>query len=230
MGKGTWAVVVAGGEGRRYGGPKQFALLEGRSVLDWSVRAARSVADEVVLVLPEGRLSDRSSHGGCSIVTAGGPSRASSVRAGLGLVPDDVEIVVVHDAARPLASPALFEIVVAAVRGGAAGAIPGLAVVDTLKRVGAGRVLATVDRSDLVAVQTPQGFRARLLRQAHIGLPEATDDAALLEAIGERVVVVPGEAWNLKLTEQDDLERLRAWARAAGTLAGSLASPATLGL
>ena len=94
---------------------------------------------------------------------------------------------------------------------GADGAIPGVAVVDTVKRVRGGRVVETLDRSELVAVQTPQAFRAELLRRAHEGEPEATDDAGLLEALGSRVVVVPGEYHNLKLTSPDDLVIAERW-------------------
>lgn len=224
----TWAVVVAAGEGRRYGGPKQFVQLAGQPVLAWSVAAARSVADEVVLVLPPGRLDDPLPGLGCRHVVAGGSTRAASVRAGLQSVPERAEIVVVHDAARPLATPELFSKVVEAVREGAAGAIPGLPVTDTLKRVGTGgRVLSTIDRAELVAVQTPQAFRHAVLRRAHAAGGEATDDAALLEALGEEVVVVPGEARNLKLTDPADLERLAAWAAEVGVGASSF--PAALG-
>jgi 2-C-methyl-D-erythritol 4-phosphate cytidylyltransferase len=207
-----WAVVVAAGAGRRYGGLKQFSMLGGRPVLEWSVEAARTVADEVVLVLPAAQMRDVAWQLGCSRVVEGGPTRAASVRAGLSAVPLDAEIVVVHDAARPLASPQLFSLVIEAVRSGAAGAVPGLALADTVKRVSGGRVLATLDRSELVAVQTPQAFNAKALRRAHASNAEASDDAALLEALGETVVVVPGEARNLKLTEPVDLERLEAWA------------------
>ena len=106
------------------------------------------------------------------------------MRAGLAAVPADAEIVVVHDAARPLAGADLFQRTVAAVRAGADAAIPGVPVTDTVKQVEDGRVVATVDRSRLVAVQTPQAFRAAVLRRAHAGDPEATDDAALVEALG----------------------------------------------
>lgn len=212
----TWAVVVAAGAGRRYGGLKQFTSLAGRPVLQWSVDAARSVADEVVLVLPAAHVGDVGRHAGCRHVVAGGATRAASVRAGLAVVPDEAQIVVVHDAARPLASPDLFALVVDAVRSGAAGAVPGIPVSDTLKRVDQGRILATVERAELVAVQTPQAFRGAALRRAHASLAEATDDAALLELLGEEVVVVPGEPRNLKLTDAHDLERLEAWAAEAG--------------
>src|SRR5207253_1205874 len=99
----------------------------------------------------------------------GGATRSESVRNGLAAVPDDVEVIVVHDAARPLASAALFDAVIDAVRGGADGAVPGISVVDTVKRVKDGRVVETLDRTTLVAVQTPQAFRAAALRAAHAG-------------------------------------------------------------
>jgi 2-C-methyl-D-erythritol 4-phosphate cytidylyltransferase len=127
------------------------------------------------------------------------------VRAGLGAVPLGAEIVVVHDAARPLASAELFHAVIGAVRDGADGAVPGLAVADTLKRVDDVRVTATVDRVGLVAVQTPQAFAAATLRAAHATGADATDDAALVEEIGGTVVVVPGDPRNLKVTGPADL-------------------------
>ena len=140
----------------------------------------------------------------------GGATRSESVRRGLDRVPDEATIVCVHDAARPFASAALFERVVASVAAGADAAIPGLPLADTVKEVDAdGVVVATPDRSRLVAVQTPQAFRAAVLRRAHAEGGEGTDDAALVEAVGGRVVVVAGEPANRKLTVPDDL----AWAR-----------------
>jgi 2-C-methyl-D-erythritol 4-phosphate cytidylyltransferase len=105
----------------------------------------------------------------------------------------------------------LFRAVVEAVVDGADGAVPGIAVSDTVKRVNGSRVVETLDRSALVVVQTPQAFRAAVLRRAHLGEPEATDDAGLLEALGSSVVVVPGEYRNLKLTSPDDLATAERW-------------------
>jgi 2-C-methyl-D-erythritol 4-phosphate cytidylyltransferase len=131
------------------------------------------------------------------------------VRAGLAAVPADADVIAVHDAARPLAAPALYAAVVAAVRAGADGAIPGIPVADTLKRVDARGheqvIVGTVDRSALVAAQTPQAFRADVLRAAHASGDDATDDAALVEARGGKVVIVPGDPSNLKLTGPRDL-------------------------
>jgi 2-C-methyl-D-erythritol 4-phosphate cytidylyltransferase len=218
----VWSIVVAGGAGRRFGERKQFSSLGGRPVLAWAVEACRGVSDGVVLVVPAGVEADDPSHAGADAVVAGGATRADSVRHGLHAVPTDADIVVVHDAARPLASPALFAAVLAALREeGVDGAIPGLAPSDTIKVVDeAMNVTSTLDRAALVAVQTPQAFRAAALRaaHAHVGAETgpggaATDDAMLVEATGGKVRVVPGHAENLKITTPDDLvaaERLLA--------------------
>ncbi len=199
----VWAVVVAAGSGSRFGGFKQYELLGKRRVVDWAVGACRPVVDAVVLAVPPNRPPRVEEK--VDIVVAGGATRSSSVRAGLAALPADVEVVVIHDAARPLAARALFEAVIAAVRAGAEGAVPGLPITDTVKRVRDGEVVETLDRSELVCVQTPQAFRAEVLRRAHRGDPEATDDAALVEAIGGRVVVVAGDPENIKLTARGDL-------------------------
>lgn len=190
--------------------------LAGRPVLLHALDVASACCDEVVLVLPPDHLDAFGGDGRRAV--AGGSSRAASVRAGLSAIRADAEVVVVHDAARPLASAALFDAVIAAVGGGADGAVPGLPLADTVKRVSGGAVVETLDRSTLVAVQTPQAFRAEVLRRAHAGEPEATDDAGLVEAIGGRVVVVTGEPRNLKLTTPADL--VLAHALLAGEHAG----------
>jgi len=208
----VWAIVVAAGSGSRFGSRKQFALLAGRPVAQWSVDAARKAADGVVLVVPADDLEGAAGLGADAVV-AGGATRAESVRRGLSRVPLAADVVVVHDAARPLASPSLFAAVVApllepgAQEQGPDGVVCALPVSDTLKRVdpGTGTVTATVDRSALVAVQTPQAFAAAMLRRAHEGDPDATDDAALVERIGGTVRVVPGEPHNVKLTVPSDL-------------------------
>lgn len=211
----VWSIVVAGGSGRRFGGPKQYESLAGRPVLEWAVRACRACSAGVVLVVPEtsgpetsgAAAADTGRYGADTIVT-GGATRADSVRRGLAAVPADAEVIVVHDAARPLASGALFAAVVAALsEAGVDGAVPGLAPGDTIKAVdGHGIVTSTLDRSALVAVQTPQAFRAEALRRAHgRAEPGATDDAMLVEALGGRVRVVPGESHNVKITDPGDL-------------------------
>jgi len=205
----VWVVVVAAGDGRRFGGPKQFAALRGRTLVAWSVAAARSVADGVVVVVPDAALDATTGPAqiaGADVVVAGGPTRSASVRAGLAAVDPEAGVVVVHDGARPLASAALFRSVVAAVEAGADAAVPGLALTDTVKEVVGDVVVTTVERAGLFAVQTPQAFRADLLRRAHATGGEATDDAALVEACGATVHVVPGEPRNIKVTTPSDLE------------------------
>jgi 2-C-methyl-D-erythritol 4-phosphate cytidylyltransferase len=196
----VWAIVVAAGSGSRFGTdtPKQFRDLGGRRMLDWSLAAAATTCDGVVAVLPADRLEPGA--------VAGGASRSDSVRAGLAAVPDDAEVIVVHDAVRPLAGPDLFDRVVAAVRAGADGAVPGIPVADTIKQVDPDgvRVIETLERATLRAVQTPQAFAAPVLRRAHARGEEATDDAALVEALGGTVVVVEGDATNLKITRPED--------------------------
>jgi 2-C-methyl-D-erythritol 4-phosphate cytidylyltransferase len=201
--------VVGGGSGQRYGRAKQYEQLGGERVIDRSRRIAEAVSDGVVVVVPA---EDAERESG----VAGGETRSASVRAGLGVVPDDADVICVHDAARPLASRELYLRVIDAVLGGADAAIPGVPVTDTIKVVDPqGRVTATLDRATLVAVQTPQAFRASVLRKAHARADEATDDAALVEAFGGTVVVVPGDDANRKITRPDDLEWTR---RAVGAI------------
>ena len=196
------AIVVAAGGGRRFGAAKQFLPLGPRRLVDHAVAAAAAACDQVVVVLPADTSWD-----GAPVTAAvpGGATRAESVRAGLAALGRDVDVVVVHDAARPLATPALFHAVIDAVLDGADAAVPGVPIVDTIKRVDGDHVVATVSRDDLVAVQTPQAFRAKALRAAHADGRDATDDAALLEAVGGTVVVVAGDPRNLKVTTVADL-------------------------
>jgi 2-C-methyl-D-erythritol 4-phosphate cytidylyltransferase len=195
-------IIVAAGTSSRFGRLKQFESLGGRQVLEWSVAAARSVAAGLVLVVPD---EAGVAHHWADAVVCGGSTRAASVRAGLDAVPADAEVVVVHDAARPLAGTQLFHAVVDAIAPGVDAAVPGLPVTETVKQVDGDRVVSTLDRSQLVAVQTPQAFRAGPLRAAHQTGGEATDDAALVEDAGGTVVVVPGDPRNLKLTGPSDL-------------------------
>jgi 2-C-methyl-D-erythritol 4-phosphate cytidylyltransferase len=169
-------------------------------VVDWSIDAARSVADGVVLVVPPDDV-DSVAEPAVDVVVAGGASRSDSVRAGLAAVPADAEVVLVHDGARPLATHALFRAVVDAVLAGADAAVPVAPVVDTVTDPHG----TPVDRDALRAVQTPQGFRATVLRAVHATQPDATDDATLVVAGGGRLRHVHGARWNLKITEPDDL-------------------------
>ena len=199
---GVWGIVVAAGRGDRFGAPKQFLELGGARLVDRAVASTAAACDEVVVVLPADVAWDGAP---VARAVAGGATRSASVRAGLDAVPDAVDVIVVHDAARPLASPGTFRAVIDAVRRGCDGAVPAIPVSDTVKRVAHGCVLETVDRADLVAVQTPQAFRAAVLRDAHRVGGDASDDAALVEAIGGVVAVVAGEPRNIKVTGPDDL-------------------------
>ena len=194
--------MVGGGSGRRFGTPKQYEMIGSVRVIDRSVAVARSMSDGVVVVVPP---QDAVREG----AVAGGATRSDSVRAGLAAVPADATIVCVHDAARPLASAELYRRAIAAVHDGADAAIPGIPVTDTIKVVADGVVVSTPDRSALVAVQTPQAFRAGVLRAAHEAGGDATDDATLVEGLGGVVAVVAGETTNRKITVPEDL----IWAR-----------------
>lgn len=214
----VWTIVVAGGSGVRFGTAKQYEMLGDRRVLDWSIATAQSVSDGVVVVVPAHDAQREHA-------VAGGASRSDSVRAGLAAVPAEATIICVHDACRPFASVHMYEQVIDAVCSGSAdtsqlivAAIPGLPVTDTIKQVDStGRVTGTPRRDQLVAVQTPQAFRASALRdahakavaaQSHMQAP-ATDDAMLVEQAGGVVVVVDGSSAARKITEPADLQ----WAR-----------------
>ena len=212
----VWIVIVAAGSGTRFGGPKQYELLGSARIVDRSIATACRVADRVALVVAAGDVDELCSQlrtNPAVTVVAGGASRSASVRAGLAAVSDDAEVIVVHDAARPLATDALFRQVIASVRAGAGAAVPGVAVSDSLRRVDGG----VVDRARVVAVQTPQAFRADLLRRAHRDDPDAYDDATLVEMIGGKVEIVPGESTNFKITTAHDLMVARMLVSAEGT-------------
>ncbi|MBM3805328.1 MAG: 2-C-methyl-D-erythritol 4-phosphate cytidylyltransferase [Actinobacteria bacterium] len=199
-----WTIIVAAGTGSRFGSPKQFSLINERRIVDWAVETARVSSDGVVVVLP----AEQAVREGGVI---GGATRSASVRNGLAAVPNEATIICVHDAARPFASEFLFDEVINAVCAGADGAVPALPVIDTIKVIDENKnVVSTPNRRELVAVQTPQAFRARALRVAHAKNPEGTDDATLVENNGFKVVVVDGDALNRKITTPDDLN----WARA----------------
>ena len=187
---------MAAGSGSRFGGAKQFVELAGRRLVDHAVDVARARSAGVVAVTPSGEHV-----AGADLSVAGGSTRSASVRAGLAAVPGSASVIVVHDAARPLAGTGLFDAVLDAIAAGADAAVPAVAVIDTLRERDGG----VVDRDRLVAVQTPQAFRAAALRAAHASAPEATDDAAVVESSGGRVVLVEGDRWNLKVTEPSDL-------------------------
>ena len=203
------SVIVAGGSGLRFGTRKQFALLAGRSVLEHTLETVLAVSDQTVIVVPEDSVADtqdalspqaEAAHGD-AIVVAGGATRAESVRAGLTAVAAKASVVLVHDAARPLATAALFTRVIERVANGAAAVIPVVGVTDSIRHVD-GHV---VDRASLQAVQTPQGFQPEALRAAHATGADATDDATLVGDLGYEVATVDGEPENRKLTVPSDL-------------------------
>ena len=211
-------MVVAAGSGTRLdaGVPKAFVDLHGEPLLAHALHRvwASGVVDEVVLVVPTAHHEAATAlpvltELGRVAVVPGGDTRQASVRRGLAAVGDDVDVVLVHDAARCLAPPALFAAVVAAVRGGHGAVVPGVPVADTLRSTDG----HTVDRSLLRAVQTPQGFDRRVLEHAHAEaahlaadeLSAATDDAGLVERAGGQVHLVDGAPEAFKVTTPQDL-------------------------
>ncbi len=216
-------VIVAGGSGSRVGGEelKQFRWVVGRPALLHSVQAFMARADvaTVVVVLPKAYAADPPPWlFQCDVdrllVSVGGRERHESVYNGLEDLPEQVRVVVVHDAARPLVTDETIERVIAAARTGV-GAVAALPVVDTLKRVDEhGHIIETVSREQLWRAQTPQAFPREMLERAHIAARServgATDDAGLCERIGETVVVVRGSERALKITEESDFARAEA--------------------
>ncbi|WP_025158393.1 2-C-methyl-D-erythritol 4-phosphate cytidylyltransferase [Leifsonia aquatica] len=213
-------VVVAAGSGTRLGAglPKAFVRLAGRTLLERSLGAVRGLAEpaQTIVVAPAEHLDEARTIAEAALgdvapvaVVPGGETRQRSVAAGLGALAPDIDVVLVHDAARALTPPALFDAVVAAVRSTGHGVIPGLPVSDTIKRVSPdGEVHETVDRSALSAIQTPQGFpRDQLLAAYAAAERDETDDAGLVSAAGHPVSVVPGDAHAFKITTPWDLRR-----------------------
>jgi 2-C-methyl-D-erythritol 4-phosphate cytidylyltransferase/2-C-methyl-D-erythritol 4-phosphate cytidylyltransferase/2-C-methyl-D-erythritol 2,4-cyclodiphosphate synthase len=212
------AVVVAAGSGTRLaaGRPKAFVLLGGVTLLEHAVSRVRDGGVEhVVAVVPSALLAEAAALlGDTAQVVPGGDQRQDSVAAGMAALAADVQVVLVHDAARCLAPASLVARVAAAVGPHAPAVVPGLPVVDTLKEVdGAGHVVATVGREPLRRVQTPQGFDRTVLEQAHAAADDsaATDDATLVERLGLAVSVVPGDELALKVTTAEDLALAEWW-------------------
>ena len=205
------AILVAAGSGSRFGGdaPKQFLTLAGKPVIR---HAAEALLPHVAALQPVGEAGPiGAALAGLDARPAvpGGATRQASVAAGLEALADFApDIVLVHDAARPVLPPGTIPALLEALRTHD-GAIPAVPVADTLKRVAGGRITATVARDGLFRAQTPQAFRYALLRRLHQdGDPAATDDAALLEAAGHPVAIIPGSEDNIKLTFAEDRVRL----------------------
>ncbi|MFG6403584.1 2-C-methyl-D-erythritol 4-phosphate cytidylyltransferase [Microbacterium sp. P04] len=214
-------IVVAAGAGTRLGagGPKAFIGLDEDSILRHALANVFAGPEaQVVIVTPTGfegdALTDALAVAGdrreLITVVTGGRARQDSVAAGLAAVWADVEYVLVHDAARALTPPAVFDRVISSLDAGLPAVIPALPVVDTLKRIAGTSVSAAVDRSEIVAAQTPQGFRRDLLVTAYrVASREFTDDAALVADAGHPVAVVAGDPLAFKITTPQDLDRAR---------------------
>ena len=210
------AILVAAGRGVRAGGdrPKQFRALAGQSVLSRAVAAfaGRDDIAQIVIVHPPGgeaAVRAAPSPGPEPVLVAGGDSRAASVRAGLAALGDDIDAVLIHDAARPLLPKAVIGRVIAALEAGHDGAAPGLALTDALWRGEDGRVAATLPRAGLWRAQTPQGFRLAPFRAAHRAATgsEAADDVEIARAGGLDVAIIEGDERNIKITTPGDFTR-----------------------
>lgn len=240
----VWAIVLAAGSGTRFGSLKQFADLGGDSLVARTVKSViRAGADGVVVVLPEGTLTTETSlnnflhsslnsslnsslHGfeNTSLSTlaslaavysiAGGATRAESVRAGLARIDAEADIVVITDAAHALATPAVYRRVIAAVKAGADGAVPGLPLTEVVKAVGPSDgdlvVSGSLARETHRLVQTPHAFRTAALRAVHASAGQAVEDSAMVAGAGGRVVVVDGEITNIHVTTPEELSVARA--------------------
>lgn len=202
----TWCVVLAGGQGRRFGGPKQLERLGDRRLVDWAVDVASDECDGVVLVLPE-----RVSWDGLPVnaTVPGGDTQFASLSSGVARVPPTASVIVIHDAAHPLVDGLLFRRVLAAVRaGGADGAVPALPVRDTPVHVHQGRVLHHLLRDGLFLMQAPMAFRATSLRRALAGALASvrpTDAATLVRKAGGVIKTVPGDPANVHVTTLEEL-------------------------
>jgi 2-C-methyl-D-erythritol 4-phosphate cytidylyltransferase len=217
----TWAILAAAGSGERLGAdrPKSFVALGELPLLATSMERLDESdwIDAIVVAAPRGweepsiLLAEEIGAGKVSAVVPGGATRAESVRSALAEVPDDAVAVLVHDAARPLVDDDVVGRVLSPLSEGWDGVVPALPIADTVKRVDGDRVLGTLDRADLIAVQTPQAFLVDTLRRAVAGGGEATDCAGLVEAAGGRIRWVEGDPRLLKVTTRADLERVAAW-------------------
>ena len=203
------AIIAGAGLGNRLGAnlPKALIQIEGISLVERAFSALSKVVDEIVITSPEGFADEfRKIVGESAKVITGGVLRSDSVKLALKSLSPSVEYVLVHDAARGLATSDLASRVLAELKGGELAVIPALAVVDTIKEVDVeGYVRNTPDRSALRAVQTPQGFTTSVLKRAHEASEDATDDAALVEAIGVKVKTIAGEALAMKVTNPEDI-------------------------
>jgi 2-C-methyl-D-erythritol 4-phosphate cytidylyltransferase len=221
----VWAVLVAAGRGERLGEdrPKAFVRLGDLPLLAEPLRRldeCESIEHVIVVAPPDWEepailLAEEVGASKVVACVTGGETRTDSVRAGVAEVPEEAAVILVHDAARPLVDTGVVQRLIEALARGFDGAVPTLPLSDTVKRVAGSVVSETLDRSELVTVQTPQAFVATVLRDAldpvRAKLAQATDCAALVEAAGGRVTTVAGDERLLKITTRADLERVTGW-------------------
>jgi 2-C-methyl-D-erythritol 4-phosphate cytidylyltransferase/2-C-methyl-D-erythritol 2,4-cyclodiphosphate synthase len=203
------AIIAGAGMGHRLGAeiPKALIQIQGITLLERAFTSLSKVVDEIIITAPEGYEEQfKAIVGQSAEVITGGVLRSDSIRVALKALSPSVESVLIHDAARALASSALAARVLGDVQSGQSAVIPVLKVIDTIKEIDRdGFVRATPDRSSLVAAQTPQGFNRQVLERAHSASDDATDDAALVEAIGVKVKTIEGEASAFKITTKEDI-------------------------
>jgi 2-C-methyl-D-erythritol 4-phosphate cytidylyltransferase/2-C-methyl-D-erythritol 2,4-cyclodiphosphate synthase len=203
------AIIAAAGSGERFGAtlPKALITLGNRTLIEHAVAALAPVVSEIVICAPAGYEEQIQELVGNDItVVVGGATRSESVRAGIAALSGNAKFVLVHDAARALATTELAQRVLTSLEKGEVAVIPGLELIDTVKSVDAsGHVTSTPDRASFRRVQTPQGFDLEVLKKAHATGADATDDGALVEAIGHKVLIIKGEECALKITTPTDL-------------------------
>jgi 2-C-methyl-D-erythritol 4-phosphate cytidylyltransferase/2-C-methyl-D-erythritol 2,4-cyclodiphosphate synthase len=203
------AIIAAAGTGERFGAtlPKALISLGNRTLIEHAVAALAPVASEIVICAPAGYEKQIQELVGDDItVVVGGTTRSDSVRAGIAALSGKSKYVLVHDAARALATTDLAQRVLTSLEKGEVAVIPGLELIDTVKSIDAsGHVIATPERASLRRVQTPQGFELAILKKAHESAAEATDDGALVEALGHKVFIIKGEERAIKVTTPADL-------------------------
>ncbi|MBM3656307.1 MAG: 2-C-methyl-D-erythritol 4-phosphate cytidylyltransferase [Actinobacteria bacterium] len=205
------AIIAGAGMGHRLGAdiPKALIQIQGITLLERAFASLSRVVDEIIITAPSGYEEQfRSLVGQSAHVITGGALRSDSIRIALKALSPSVESVLIHDAARALASSGLARRVLSQVQAGQDAVIPALKVVDTIKEIDRdGFVRSTPDRSSLVAAQTPQGFSRQVLERAHSASDEATDDAALVEALGIKVKTIEGEISAFKITTKEDISQ-----------------------
>ncbi len=211
------AIVVAAGSGKRFGGYKQFEKLAGKLVYQWPLETFLKVKNvyEIILVVPKNffrRIQNRHKNNKVIKVIVGGDERFDSVKKALALISEDVELVAIHDAARPLIEKSIIEKSIKDADKFGASAVA-VAAIDTIKYSGGG-IFAnrTIPREKIFLAQTPQVFRKALIKKAYSKIRrKATDDSELVEKLGKKVKITPGNAKNFKLTTKDDLKLLEFW-------------------